>query len=342
MLQTSFSILLSPYAIINQALLLLPQPELRNILSSFTRQTLSKMQPIYSLIYRVLVLVVLVASETNIKPCYTPMGESRNKQFNVSNGFFYAPCDNIKEHSMCCAIGYGKDISKADSCRPDGLCYNQGADVYWRESCTDPTWEHPSCIKLFVNGTGFNGEEPIYHGKLNFFLEFWILFIDPRQGGIPVTDVRVTPCLDGRYCSGDGASSTECCETGQGLFISNGQQLTENPNKTETSMGLQPSQTVIDSIDGEGLTSGAGLGIGVATGIGVSLIATGLACFWMRRKKYSLITGHNSLASEAPGEQIHRATVQKLKLASCGSATEILNPRTELPTYGSSRVELDS
>jgi hypothetical protein len=28
--------------------------------------------------------------------------------------------------------------------------------VIWRESCTDPTWKDPACIKLFVNGTGIN------------------------------------------------------------------------------------------------------------------------------------------------------------------------------------------
>jgi len=69
---------------------------------------------------------------------------------------------------MCCVIGFGKDISEADFCRPDGLCYNPNHDQYWRESCTDPSWQHPACIKLFMNGTGFDGEDPARDGKSSF------------------------------------------------------------------------------------------------------------------------------------------------------------------------------
>lgn len=69
---------------------------------------------------------------------------------------------------MCCVIGYGKDISEAEVCRMDGLCYSPGYDRDWRESCTDPTWQHPACIKLFVNSTGFDGDEPARDGKCSY------------------------------------------------------------------------------------------------------------------------------------------------------------------------------
>ena len=91
------------------------------------------------------------------KACYTPGGANRNELQNATNGYYYAPCDNTAEVSMCCAIGPGRD-GNADNCLDSGLCGNVllADGVVWRESCTDQTWEDPRCIKLFVNGTGIN------------------------------------------------------------------------------------------------------------------------------------------------------------------------------------------
>ena len=58
---------------------------------------------------------------------------------------------------MCCAWGSARTASgNADTCLPNGLCQN--AENTWRESCTDPTWQAPECLKLFVNGTGYGSE----------------------------------------------------------------------------------------------------------------------------------------------------------------------------------------
>jgi hypothetical protein len=62
---------------------------------------------------------------------------------------------------MCCAVGPGRDGSQ-DVClsgADTGLCGNailNDAAGVWRESCTDPTWQDPACLKIFVNGTGIN------------------------------------------------------------------------------------------------------------------------------------------------------------------------------------------
>lgn len=62
----------------------------------------------------------------------------------------YSPCNNGDEHSMCCAAGQ-------DTCRIDGLCYYngevKGSKGVFRDGCTDPTWESPSCVKLCLDGT---------------------------------------------------------------------------------------------------------------------------------------------------------------------------------------------
>lgn len=73
----------------------------------------------------------------------------------------YLPCDNGGEFSMCCA--------SFDRCRPDGLCGSGFDDNVWRDGCTDPTWESPSCIKLCDTGLG----NPRCSADLNF--------VAPRQ-----------------------------------------------------------------------------------------------------------------------------------------------------------------
>lgn len=91
------------------------------------------------------------------KICYAPNGSSTNEQLNVTEGAIYAPCDNTADVSMCCAVGPSRD-GTTDICLENGLCRNDilWDGLFWRESCTDPTWEDPACIKLFLNGTGFN------------------------------------------------------------------------------------------------------------------------------------------------------------------------------------------
>lgn len=87
-------------------------------------------------------------------PCYAPDGRDVNEE--IHNGTLqYEPCNPASAVSMCCATG--PDRSEPDACVKDGLCFNSrlGGEL-WRESCTDPTWKSPSCVKLFVNGTGIN------------------------------------------------------------------------------------------------------------------------------------------------------------------------------------------
>ena len=79
--------------------------------------------------------------------CFLPNGTDRNTLAGVADG--YVPCNPSAAVSMCCAWSGNTDI-----CLPNGLCYNTGFKLYWRESCTDQTWQDPACIKLFVTGAG--------------------------------------------------------------------------------------------------------------------------------------------------------------------------------------------
>ena len=78
--------------------------------------------------------------------CYYPNGTA---VINTN----YQPCSNGTV-SMCCAL----DRDNSNSCLSNGLCHdpctvnhdcNHGSPgQFWRESCTDPSWTSPFCLRL--------------------------------------------------------------------------------------------------------------------------------------------------------------------------------------------------
>jgi len=56
---------------------------------------------------------------------------------------------------MCCAL-QNRDTDTYDNCVKNGLCGNKGIGntSFWRESCTDHTWQSESCLKLCITGLG--------------------------------------------------------------------------------------------------------------------------------------------------------------------------------------------
>ena len=71
----------------------------------------------------------------------------------------YQPCNQVNlEFSMCCNTNTdptAKTSFAPDICLPNGLCENwvtfphdnSTPTLHWRESCTDPTWQSPFCLK---------------------------------------------------------------------------------------------------------------------------------------------------------------------------------------------------
>ena len=71
----------------------------------------------------------------------------------------YQPCNNDKARdSVCCGTnhsGAGETNVANDICEENGLCQNWEGKVgneepeklWWRQGCTDPTWESPFCLK---------------------------------------------------------------------------------------------------------------------------------------------------------------------------------------------------
>lgn len=87
-------------------------------------------------------LILLLLTPHASADCFYPNGTSRNG--NITGAAApYKPC--FSGVSMCCSTVF-------DTCERDGLC-SDGTNL-WRESCTDPTWQSPNCVKLCVSGLG--------------------------------------------------------------------------------------------------------------------------------------------------------------------------------------------
>ncbi|KAL9043689.1 MAG: hypothetical protein Q9214_003133 [Letrouitia sp. 1 TL-2023] len=180
---------------------------------------------------------------------------------------------------MCCATFR----QAADQCLKSGLCSNTatGPNLTWRESCTDPTWKSPSCVKLCDTGIDENGS-------------------DRHEG-----DTMVLPCDDGSYCCNHNA--TDCCDQKKGVWILNGTTTDVNPATIQTSTSSfstpifstsssssagNPPTLLPQTSSGEtskpvpssSPSSGAYAGIGVGA-FALLVIALGLAIFFTRKRK---------------------------------------------------------
>lgn len=200
--------------------------------------------------------------------CYFPDGS-------IQSSDIYQPCksgSNADGFRMCC--GTNRDLAgnvPNDTCRPDGLCdyisVSNGVNQTWRESCTDPTWDSPNCIKFCLDG------------------------INEKFNSRSKDDAEVTPCGDGTYCC--GAEQTDCCSRHEGIYLVNG-----TPTPTLSS-SARPTLTGASAIGGTADTSthkqssdtGQKVGVGVGVGIGVAVIIAGiLVGIWLRRRERGIAT----------------------------------------------------
>src|SRR6266536_4423404 len=73
--------------------------------------------------------------------CYNPDGSAQTSPA-------YQPCiQTVGAVSQCCGTNWTATDPRIanDKCEPNGLCRNYNPDsnqpLYWRGSCTDPTWK---------------------------------------------------------------------------------------------------------------------------------------------------------------------------------------------------------
>lgn len=144
--------------------------------------------------------------------------------------------------------------------------------------------------------------------------------------------MMVTQCTDGSYCCGNGQNATECCDSGRGVRIVNGQVVTSTAPEsssttftslisvtsptstsfsttpissmtslTSTSSTASPTSRQTSASDGTESSGSKGGVIGGAVGGGVCAVAFGIAAwfFWLRRRRRSI----DSAVAELPDDK---------------------------------------
>ncbi|KAF6843234.1 hypothetical protein CMUS01_02277 [Colletotrichum musicola] len=223
--------------------------------------------------------------------CFVPNGTNRHALTNAKD-YKYEPCED-NGHSMCCNTVSG------DKCQPNGLCWNEGGRLTWRESCTDPTWQSPKCLKLCIH------DEVCKFSQRACCLDLLVICRFSEKGatdGVSSsgTDVLVTKCADGSYCCGNDKNASACCNEGRGVRIVDGEVVTSTSRRIgpatsaaastiPSSPAFAPSPTPGGS---EGSSNAAIIGGAVGGAVGAVLLASAVGfLFWYRRKRTAAAEG---------------------------------------------------
>lgn len=232
--------------------------------------------------------------------CYDPNGDNRNG--NSTGTPLYQPCLPGDSASMCCRV------DASDQCRSDGLCFD-GTNL-WRESCTDPTWASPSCIKLCVNGTGrcnsFQLNNPLRRVNIANGSH-----ADEAGASMDANDEHVTQCSDvsfliemtrekcllmfqkGSFCCGIEAGAKACCANNEGVWIVNGTTTNVNPSSATTSGAtitksiiVNPTSQAPVTATGTGSPSGSNHTGAIVGGVvgGLAVLFIIAAAAWFSRR----------------------------------------------------------
>ncbi|TDZ71724.1 hypothetical protein CTRI78_v001851 [Colletotrichum trifolii] len=194
-------------------------------------------------------LIGIVAGQ---RRCFVPNGTNRHDLTNIGNNK-YEPCES-NGHSMCCNTATG------DKCQSNGLCWNEGGRVSWRESCTDPTWQSPKCLKLCVSDDAATGTD---------------------GGPMTGSDVVVTKCgNEDVFCCGNDQEARECCEAGRGVRVVNGQVVAAS--STTSTQPTFATSTPDNEAGGTTASQAAVIGGTVGAIIGVMTLAAVVVFLWLR------------------------------------------------------------
>jgi len=94
--------------------------------------------------------LAITSAATLTPTCYMPNGTAVTTDPCCDGA--YSPCNGT---GMCCALG--RPVLHINSCLGNGLCEDVSTGWIWRESCTDPTWQDPRCLKLCMEESKFCG-----------------------------------------------------------------------------------------------------------------------------------------------------------------------------------------
>ncbi|TAQ90319.1 hypothetical protein B7494_g1393 [Chlorociboria aeruginascens] len=140
----------------------------------------------------ILVVFGVLTSSWAVPPCYRI--DNLQEADNI-----YTPCNINTPFSMCYRSQADAGGSPADQlCLPNGVSQNlrtDGVYEYWRQSCTDPTWESPYCQKAFV---ACSNDENGNARASRFVTGFSTQALDPTtMGSRPPNEGTNCPLSDG-------------------------------------------------------------------------------------------------------------------------------------------------
>jgi hypothetical protein len=206
----------------------------------------------------VLLAAGFTLSSLAIATCYMPNGTAETDPL-------FVPCNRVgSTDSMCCRT--------SDICLPNGLClnYNQNSPFYWRESCTDPTWQSPYCLNLCLSPNEIN----------------------PGEAGNAF--VLMIQCPDDSWCCGGINDNVPlCCQQKRGVMLAAtiGVTSTAAPASSATTTYSSttastfiPTSTSTSQAD-TGLTSSAKIGLGVGLSLGGVLVAAAITWLVVKRRQ---------------------------------------------------------
>ncbi|KAL8861908.1 MAG: hypothetical protein Q9178_001777 [Gyalolechia marmorata] len=207
---------------------------------------------------------------------------------------------------MCCGTN---NRAVPDTPRKDGLCQN-GVTI-WRESCTDPTWKSPSCVKLCIDGIS-TSTRPL-HPDYTSFRTLTEPYIDDEGEQRRDVDNRITECPDQSYCC--DYRNTTCCQQGNGVWIENGQPTTIKPNATQATTVLTTPISTTAPADrpppppqSTGLAGGAiaGIAVGAIAGTIISALAIWLCILRPRKRRRDNINAKDASDTASQPVDGHR------------------------------------
>lgn len=205
--------------------------------------------------------------------CWTPNHRDVNADVDDNDEDRYVPCNPDAEASMCCA---SQDVCDALT----GLCFDEEHQLWWRGSCTDPSWQSDACVKLFLTESEGGKSVANRHGR---HPPTWM----PEAKISP--DITLARCADGSWCPFANATSIQCCREGRGVFLESANTNTASSLPTAT---LSPRTTPIarrtistgPAAASSRLSRGAKIGLGLGIGLGSCAVIGAIMMLFIRRR----------------------------------------------------------
>ncbi|KAJ6019257.1 hypothetical protein N7522_001324 [Penicillium canescens] len=201
---------------------------------------------------------------------------------------------------MCCSL----NSTTPDTCHPNGLCLSSAdskyGSNYWRDFCTDETWNSPNCLSKTI--------------------------CDKSAGGSSSWTARLTICDGGAYCCGTDKS---CCLEGTTFTLA--ATLVNIGNHTTATAIV--TATVTSKVSGSSKVAiGAGVGVPLAV---LALAMLGAGFLWGRKKAQAKLNALDAAHADLKAEEDMRSGIKQADPRPLYEVSGLISPitTTRLTTF---------